>query len=108
VGAREDWRYARMASRLGRPLWAIVSFFAVGITQQLMLVGITLPLLAIHNSAAPWNPVVDAAIFLAAATGACTRMAVQALVRVSRNVEVAFSYQHRVIQTRFTIVPQAS
>ncbi|GLC50475.1 hypothetical protein PLESTB_000383300 [Pleodorina starrii] len=69
VGAREDWRYARMAQRLGPLRWAVVSFFVVGITQQLMLVGITLPLLAIHTSSAPWSPLADSAIFLAAATG---------------------------------------
>lgn len=69
VGAREDWRYALMAKRMGRVWWAIASFFAVGVTQQLMLVGITLPLLAIHTSTAPWDPLVDTAIFLSAATG---------------------------------------
>ncbi|GIL44513.1 hypothetical protein Vafri_1965 [Volvox africanus] len=69
IGAREDWRYARMAQRMGRAWWAVISFFAVGIAQQVMLVGVTLPLLAIHTSTAPWNPFVDVAIFLSAATG---------------------------------------
>ncbi|EFJ43874.1 hypothetical protein VOLCADRAFT_65444 [Volvox carteri f. nagariensis] len=69
VGAREDWRYARMAQSMSRTWWVVVSFFAVGVTQQLMLVGITLPLLAIHTSTAPWNPIVDTAIFASAATG---------------------------------------
>ncbi|GIL75832.1 hypothetical protein Vretifemale_5547 [Volvox reticuliferus] len=69
IGAREDWQYARMAQQMGRARWAVVSFFAVGITQQIMLVGVTLPLLAIHTSVSPWNPFVDVAIFLSAATG---------------------------------------
>ncbi|GFR47281.1 hypothetical protein Agub_g8968 [Astrephomene gubernaculifera] len=69
VGAREDWRYAHMARRLGRLRWAFASFFAVGVAQQLMLVGLTLPILAIHTSSAPWSPLVDSAIFLSAATG---------------------------------------
>ncbi|KAG2493345.1 hypothetical protein HYH03_008478 [Edaphochlamys debaryana] len=68
VGAREDWRYARMALRYGR-WWPLISFFTVGVTQQAMLVGITSPLLAIHNTPAPWHPVLDPAIFLLAATG---------------------------------------
>ena len=57
-------RYGRRSA-----MWALVSFFAVGVTQQLMLVGITLPLLAVHSSPAPWNPVWDTLIFLVAAAG---------------------------------------
>ncbi|PNH11097.1 hypothetical protein TSOC_002076, partial [Tetrabaena socialis] len=75
VGAREDWRYARMARQLGRLRWAVVSFFVVGLAQHAMLVGITLPLHAIHASAAPWRPLVDTPIFLAAAAGIMVALA---------------------------------
>lgn len=69
VGAREDWRYADMRRKLGRAGWAVVSFFAVGVVQHLMLVGLTMPLLAIHTSPLPWQLLADTAIFLAALTG---------------------------------------
>ncbi|PNW80625.1 hypothetical protein CHLRE_07g325450v5 [Chlamydomonas reinhardtii] len=84
VGAREDWRYARMAQRYGRrsAMWALVSFFAVGVTQQLMLVGITLPLLAVHSSPAPWNPVWDTLIFLVAAAAIMTSLTADNQLRV--------------------------
>ncbi|KXZ56334.1 hypothetical protein GPECTOR_1g295 [Gonium pectorale] len=74
VGAREDWRYTRLAKQLGPALWPLVSFFAVGVAQQLMLVGITAPLFAIHSSAAPWHPIADTAIALAATAGILTAM----------------------------------
>jgi len=37
-GQREDWRYSQMAERNPR-LWWVLSFFAVGLAQQPMLVG---------------------------------------------------------------------
>lgn len=59
-----------MRRKLGRAGWAVVSFFAVGVVQHLMLVGLTMPLLAIHTSPLPWQPLADTSIFLAALTGA--------------------------------------
>ncbi len=38
-------RYARMRKRMSPLLWAGVSFFAVSLSQHLMMVGISLPLL---------------------------------------------------------------
>lgn len=60
MGAREDWRYADMRARYGGHWWWM-SFFLVYVVQQLMLVGITLPLYSVHASALPWNPIWDGA-----------------------------------------------
>ncbi|MEW5310038.1 MAG: hypothetical protein WDW38_001871 [Sanguina aurantia] len=68
LGAREDWRFTDMAAQIGRSWWW-VSFFAAYLSQQVMLVGITLPLAAIHSSAASWDPVVDTLSAIAAAAG---------------------------------------
>ena len=46
-GEREDWRYTKMAEDFGN-WWYILSFFAVGIAQQPLLVGVSLPLCAVH------------------------------------------------------------
>lgn len=48
-GQREDWRYSKMARDMPR-LWPLASFFAVGLAQQPMLVGITLPAYTVHLS----------------------------------------------------------
>lgn len=47
-GVREDWRYTKMAIDFGRPKWYFVSFFAVGISQHPMIVGISLPLYSVR------------------------------------------------------------
>lgn len=60
LGAREDWRYADMRVRYGGHWWWR-SFFLVYAVQQLMLVGITLPLYSVHASDQPWNPIWDGA-----------------------------------------------
>ena len=39
--------------------WWWLSFFAVGLSQHLMLVGITLPLYTIYTSTAAWHPLWD-------------------------------------------------
>jgi len=39
--------------------WWWISFFAVYAVQQLMLVGITLPLYSVHASDRPWNGLWD-------------------------------------------------
>lgn len=46
-GEREDWRYTKMAKRFGI-WWYIISFFAVGMAQHPLLVGISLPLCSVH------------------------------------------------------------
>lgn len=48
-GQREDWRYTAMAEKAPR-LWWIKSFFVVGLAQQPMLVGLTLPLWAVTQT----------------------------------------------------------
>jgi hypothetical protein len=53
-GQQEDWRYTKMARENPR-LWWIVSFFAVGLAQQPMLIGISLPAYSIHSSDLPWG-----------------------------------------------------
>jgi steroid 5-alpha reductase family enzyme len=52
-GEREDWRYTKMAKDYPRA-WPLLSFFAVGLAQQPMLIGISLPAHAVHfASSAP-------------------------------------------------------
>ena len=51
-GQREDWRYTKMAGDMPRAWW-LVSFFAVGIAQQPMLIGIMLPAYTIHFVSSP-------------------------------------------------------
>ena len=46
-GEREDWRYTKMAEDYGT-LWYVLSFWAVGIAQQPLLVGVSLPLCSVH------------------------------------------------------------
>jgi len=46
-GQREDWRYSKMARDFPRA-WPLISFFAVGLAQQPMLVGISLPAYSVH------------------------------------------------------------
>ncbi|KAG1354743.1 hypothetical protein COCNU_07G008550 [Cocos nucifera] len=53
-GAREDWRFNEMRREYGRHWWW-VSFFTVYLSQQVFLIGICLPMYAIHSSDATWN-----------------------------------------------------
>ena len=53
-GQREDWRYAKMAADYPK-LWPLLSFFAVGLAQQPMLLGISAPALAAHTDATPFG-----------------------------------------------------
>lgn len=46
-GMREDWRYTKMAIDYGWPAWYFISFFAVGVAQHPMIVGISLPLYSV-------------------------------------------------------------
>lgn len=53
-GEREDWRYTKMASQFPQSWW-LLSFFAVGLAQQPMLVGISAPLHFTSTSSLPWT-----------------------------------------------------
>ena len=46
-GVNEDWRYTKMAQEWGNPLWYFISFFAVGLAQHPMIIGISLPLYSV-------------------------------------------------------------
>ncbi|KAL0366014.1 UNVERIFIED_CONTAM: hypothetical protein Sradi_3491500 [Sesamum radiatum] len=47
-GAREDWRFSDMRLQYGKNWWW-ASFFAVYLSQQVFLMGICLPLYAVHS-----------------------------------------------------------
>ncbi|XP_058086197.1 uncharacterized protein C594.04c-like [Magnolia sinica] len=53
-GAREDWRFSDMRKEYGKKWWW-VSFFSVYASQQVFLIGICLPMYAVHSSEKPWN-----------------------------------------------------
>uniref|UniRef100_A0A0E0GX13 Uncharacterized protein n=1 Tax=Oryza nivara TaxID=4536 RepID=A0A0E0GX13_ORYNI len=53
-GKREDWRFAEMRGQYGRAWWWM-SFFAVYLSQQVFLIGICLPMYAIHSTTQPWG-----------------------------------------------------
>ncbi|KAG6476544.1 hypothetical protein ZIOFF_065786 [Zingiber officinale] len=63
-GEKEDWRFNEMRREYGKPWWWM-SFFAVYLSQQVFLIGLCLPMYAIHSSDKPWN------IWDSIATGAC-------------------------------------
>lgn len=46
-GAREDWRFTQMSQQYGKHWWW-VSFFAVYVSQQIFLIGLSLPLYVVH------------------------------------------------------------
>lgn len=55
-GMREDWRYTKMAIDYGWPYWYAISFFAVGVAQHPMIVGISLPLYSVQfGEDLPWD-----------------------------------------------------
>lgn len=68
-GEREDWRYTKMAKENPR-CWPMLSFFAVGLAQQPMLIGITLPAYSIHFSTKPFDAI-DALATAACIAGLC-------------------------------------
>ncbi|KAJ8898720.1 hypothetical protein K2173_004873 [Erythroxylum novogranatense] len=53
-GAREDWRFSDLRRRYGKRWWWI-SFFAVYVSQQVYLLGLSLPLYIIHLVDKPLN-----------------------------------------------------
>lgn len=52
-GQQEDWRYTKMA-RENERYWWLLSFLTVGVAQQPMLVGISLPAYSVHQSSHAW------------------------------------------------------
>ena len=54
MGAREDWRYATLRQQFGFA-WIIIQFFLVDILQQIMLVGLSLPVYPVTTINKPWN-----------------------------------------------------
>ncbi|KAK9832532.1 hypothetical protein WJX81_006557 [Elliptochloris bilobata] len=63
VGAREDWRYTELRERHPRSWWWL-SFFAVYLIQEVMLVGITLPMYAVHFRGSGWNGLDSVALMM--------------------------------------------
>ncbi|GAB4844744.1 hypothetical protein Ancab_038134 [Ancistrocladus abbreviatus] len=53
-GAREDWRFADMRQQYGKNWWWI-SFFCIYVSQQVFLIGVTLPFYIIHSVDKRWN-----------------------------------------------------
>lgn len=53
-GEREDWRYSKLA-RENPKSWWMLSFFAVGLAQQPMLLGVTLPVSTVNFVDIPWS-----------------------------------------------------
>jgi len=53
LGFREDWRFAKRRAETRHFWW--FQFFYVHLAQQVMLVGLTLPLWAVHFRAAPFG-----------------------------------------------------
>ncbi|KAG0524841.1 hypothetical protein BDA96_06G002800 [Sorghum bicolor] len=53
-GKREDWRFNEMRGQYGKTWWWM-SFFAVYLSQQVFLIGICLPMYAIHSSNQQWG-----------------------------------------------------
>lgn len=54
LGKREDWRFNEMRGQYGNTWWWM-SFLAVYLSQQVFLIGICLPMYAIHSSNQPWG-----------------------------------------------------
>lgn len=63
-GKREDWRYADLRKKYPKHWWWM-SFFAVYLSQQVMLIGICMPLYAVNfDSRKPWNLLDTLSVFL--------------------------------------------
>lgn len=58
LGAREDWRFTDMKKK-NPLLWPLLSFVVVYLSQQVLLVGITIPFYFVFASSKPWDPVLD-------------------------------------------------
>lgn len=64
-GEREDWRFSQLRKQHSKHWWWM-SFFAAYLSQQIFLVGICLPLYAVHSKQTPWNTWDTIACFLCA------------------------------------------
>ncbi|CAL0317997.1 unnamed protein product [Lupinus luteus] len=53
-GTREDWRFTEMSHQYGKHWWWL-SFFAVYVSQQVFLIGLSLPLYVVHSINQPLN-----------------------------------------------------
>ncbi|RKO98643.1 hypothetical protein CXG81DRAFT_21157 [Caulochytrium protostelioides] len=53
LGAREDWRYARMRAGMPKWLWTIASFPLVHLAQHVLIFGLTCPLWFLHAAPPP-------------------------------------------------------
>ena len=75
-GAREDWRFLDMSASCGGPQrWWWLSFFAAYLSQHALLMGVTWPLLVVHQVPAPWHPLWDTLAAAAAVSGGWGRAA---------------------------------
>ncbi|XP_060196437.1 uncharacterized protein C594.04c-like [Lycium barbarum] len=54
LGARQDWRYIDMSHQYGKNWWWI-SFFAIYLSQQVLQIGICLPMYIVHIVDKPWS-----------------------------------------------------
>ncbi|CAN4114023.1 unnamed protein product [Withania somnifera] len=54
LGVKQDWRYTDMSHQYGKNWWWI-SFFAIYISQQVLQMGICLPLYVVHSVDKPCN-----------------------------------------------------
>ena len=88
-GDREDWRYSDMARRCPK-MWWLASFWAVGVAQQPLLVGITYPFQALLTDASEFGAadfvaalcaVIGLAISFAADNDLATYMALNSSLR---------------------------
>ncbi|XP_074282458.1 uncharacterized protein C594.04c-like [Silene latifolia] len=53
-GSKEDWRFTDLGHQYGANWWWI-SFFTIYFSQQIFLMGVTLPYYIIHTIEAPWS-----------------------------------------------------
>jgi len=74
-GQQEDWRYTDMARQNPR-LWPLLSFFAVGLSQQPLLCGVTMPLYSVYFSGSrPFDSVDLIATLICLLGLACAKLA---------------------------------
>lgn len=53
-GVKQDWRYIDLGHQYGKNWWWI-SFFAIYLSQQVLQMGICLPLYVVHSVDKPWS-----------------------------------------------------
>ena len=67
-GEREDWRYTLLAMKYGKHWWWL-SFWMVGVLQQMMLTGLTLPVYAVLYHPSSDGSVIDSVAVVLCAIG---------------------------------------